>query len=205
MQPTVPSGKDTLAWQAGAPRRLILSNRQSPGDVLMLTAAVRDLHRCYPGQFETDVRTSCPAFWENNPHLTELDENDPEVEKVECAYPLIHRSNSAPQHFIHGFIEHLNETLGLQIRCSEFKGDIHLAPIEKRWMSQIHELTGEDTPFWIVAAGGKWDYTIKWWDWRRYQEVVDHFHGRIQFVQVGGAGTTTRGWMASSTFAARPA
>ena len=63
MQPTVPSGKDTLARQSGAPRRLILSNRQSPGDVLMLPAAVRDLHRSYPGQFETDVRTSCPALW----------------------------------------------------------------------------------------------------------------------------------------------
>lgn len=36
-------------------RQLVLRNHQSPGDVLMLTAAVRDLHLCYPGLFKTDV------------------------------------------------------------------------------------------------------------------------------------------------------
>ena len=55
-------------------------------------------------------------------------------------------------------------------------------------MSQVHEITGEDTPFWIIVAGGKRDFTIKWWDVRRWQAVVDHFRGRIQFVQVGEAG-----------------
>ena len=60
--------------------KLIFQNAQSPGDIVMLTAAVRDLHCCYPGQFQTDVRTSCPALWLENPHLTPLDENDPEVE-----------------------------------------------------------------------------------------------------------------------------
>ena len=48
-------------------RRLILRNFQSPGDIVMLTAAVRDLHLTYPGEFVTDVRTSCPELWESNP------------------------------------------------------------------------------------------------------------------------------------------
>ena len=56
-------------------RRLILRNFQSPGDIVMLTAAVRDLHRSNPGQFVTDVRTPCPQLWENNPHLTPLKED----------------------------------------------------------------------------------------------------------------------------------
>ena len=76
----------------------------------------------------------------------------------------------------------------VQIRGTEFRGDIHIGESEKRWMSQVQELTGEDTPFWIVVAGGKWDYTLKWWDPRRYQRVVDHFRGSIQFVQVGERG-----------------
>jgi hypothetical protein len=42
------------------PRRLILRNFQSPGDIVMLTAAVRDLHRAHPGELLADVRTSCP-------------------------------------------------------------------------------------------------------------------------------------------------
>jgi len=41
------------------------------------------------------------------------------------------------------------------------------------------------TRFWIVDAGGKKDFTTKHWDPARYQEVVDHFAGRILFVQCG--------------------
>jgi ADP-heptose:LPS heptosyltransferase len=85
-------------------------------------------------------------------------------------------------------MEFLNEALGLDIRPTAFKGDIHISALEKTWFSQVEEITGEPTPFWIVAAGGKRDFTIKWWDARRYQQVVDHFRGRVQFVQVGERG-----------------
>jgi hypothetical protein len=166
-------------------RKIILANSQSPGDVVMLTAAVRDLHGCYAGQFQTDVRTPCPQLWENNPYLTSLADGDLGVERIDCHYPLIHRSNHGPYHFLHGFIDFLNHRLGLHIKPLAFKGDIHLSDQEKLWVSQVHELTNEDTPFWIVNAGGKFDYTVKWWDYRRYQQVVDAFRGRILFVQVG--------------------
>ncbi len=169
-------------------RKIILKNSFSPGDIVMLTAAVRDLHRCNPGRFATDVRTACPELWENNPYLTPLCEADPGVEVLECAYPLIDRCNEAPYHCLHGFIEFLNERLEVDIKPTVFKGDIHLSHLEKSWYSQVHELAGEDIPFWIVAAGGKYDATIKWWETRRYQEVVDYFRGQIQFVQVGELG-----------------
>lgn len=154
----------------------------------MLTAAVRDLHRCYPGQFVTDVRTVCPDLWENNPHIRPLADDEPGTEEIGCSYPLINRCNEAPYHCLHGFIEFLNERLGLGIKPTLFKGDIHLSEEEKAWYSQVQELTREDTPFWIVAAGGKYDVTIKWWQTERYQEVVDYFRGKIQFVQVGQTG-----------------
>jgi len=169
-------------------RPLILRNFQSPGDIVMLTAAVRDLHAAYPGEFLTDVRTPCPALWQNNPHLTALREGDAGVELVDCHYPLIHRSNHAPYHFLHGFIDYLNERLGLAIKPTGFCGDIHLSPQEKSWISQIEEITHRRMPFWIVVAGGKRDFTIKWWDRHRYQQVVDHFAGHILFVQIGEAG-----------------
>ncbi len=154
----------------------------------MLTAAVRDLHHCYPGRFATDVRTVCPGLWENNPYLTPLGDQDPGVEEIDCSYPLINRCNEAPYHCLHGFIEFLNERLGLAVKPTVFRGDIHLSEQEKAWFSQVHELTREDTPFWIVSAGGKYDVTIKWWQTERYQAVVDLFRGRIQFVQVGQSG-----------------
>jgi ADP-heptose:LPS heptosyltransferase len=169
-------------------KKLILQNFLSPGDIVMLTAAVRDLHLCYPGRFLTDIRTSCPQLWENNPYITPIKDNDPDAEVIKCEYPLIHRSNQAPYHFIHGFIEFLNKHLCLDIKPTRFKGDIHISPEEKSWISQIHEITGRDTPFWVIVAGGKRDYTIKWWEFRRFQAVVDYFKGKIIFVQVGDNG-----------------
>lgn len=169
-------------------QKLILQNFQAPGDIVMLTAAVRDLHRCYPGQFLTDVRTSCPALWQNNPYLTPLDEDAPDVKVVPCEYPLIHKSNTLPKHFLFGFMEFLNEHLGLDIQPTEFRGDIHISGAEKEWFSRVEAAAPDDTPFWLISAGGKLDYTIKWWDHARFQEVVDYFQGRIEFVQIGETG-----------------
>jgi len=169
-------------------RKLILKNRFSPGDVVMLTAAVRDLHLCYPNKFVTDVRTACPELWEQNPHVTSLCERDPQVEVLDCHYPLIDQCDWKPYHCLHGFVDFLNERLNLKIKPTAFKGDIHLSDVEKSWYSQVYELAKEDIPFWIIAAGGKYDITVKWWSVERYQAVVDHFRDKIQFVQVGALG-----------------
>jgi ADP-heptose:LPS heptosyltransferase len=172
----------------GGKQKIILRNFQSPGDLVMLTAAVRDLHRAHPRRFQTDVRTSCPALWENNPWLTSLDEKDPEVRVLRADYPLVHQSNETPVHFIHGFTDFLSRKLGVPIRPTLFKGDVHLSRVERSWYSQVQESVGEDLPFWIVVSGGKYDFTAKWWDPRRTQQVVDHYRGRILFVQVGESG-----------------
>ena len=160
----------------------------SPGDIVMLTAAVRDLHLSYPGGFLTDVRTPFPDLWANNRYLTPLDAEAPDVDLIECKYPLIDQANTTPHHCLHGFIHFLNQKLGLQIQASVFRGDIQLSDQEKAWFSQVYELADRDIPFWVVDAGGKYDVTIKWWDSSRFQAVVDHFKDRIQFVQVGSKG-----------------
>ena len=167
-------------------RRLILRTHQSPGDVLMLTAAVRELHSAHPGQFQTDVRTSAVAIWEHNPHLTKLRDGEPGVESFDVHYPLIHQSNERPYHFLHGYTQFLEQKLGLRIPLTRFAGDIHLSPDEK----SAPPLNGQSPPerFWIMVAGGKYDFTAKWWNPASYQRVVDHFQGRIAFVQCGEAG-----------------
>jgi hypothetical protein len=165
---------------------LILTSNLSPGDVVMLTAAVRDLHLAHPGRFVTDVRTPAMELWENNPYLTPLSEDEPGVQILPMHYDLIHDSNEGPNHFIHGYARHLEDVLGLRIPVSKFRGDIHLSTLEKSWMSQVEEdPIGWHQDFWIIVAGGKYDFTTKWWDPARYQQVVDHFSGRIQFVQCG--------------------
>ncbi|CAA9891058.1 conserved hypothetical protein [Candidatus Methylobacter favarea] len=168
-------------------RKLILRCPLSPGDILMLTAAVRDLHKTHPGKFLTDIRTTCAEIWENNPYITQIDENDSDVEDIYCEYPLINHSNQLPYHFIHGFRLFLQDKLGVEIKPHAFKGDIHLSALEKSWMSQIEESEGLGTRFWICVSGGKLDYTAKWWDPDQMQQVVDYFRDRIRFVQCGEA------------------
>jgi hypothetical protein len=136
-------------------RKILLKNTLSPGDIVMLTAAVRDLHLCYPSHFLTDVRTPCPHLWENNPFISKLDDMDSSVEHIDCHYPLIHRSNHTPYHFIHGFINFLNERLRVHITPTAFKGDIRISDLEKSWFSQVREIVTEDIPFWMIAAGAK--------------------------------------------------
>jgi len=168
--------------------KLILHNRQAPGDVVMLTAAVRDLHVAYPGQFQTDVRTPFPELWQLNPNITPLDDNDPEVKHVKCEYPLIHQSNQAGCHFVYGFMDFLNQKLNLNIKPTAVKGDIYLSAEEQDRQSALHPYGLVETPYWIIVAGGKYDFTIKWWSHERFQEVVDALDGNIHFVQIGRTG-----------------
>ena len=170
-------------------RKLILKNEQAPGDILMLTACVRDFVKAYGDDFLVDVRTPCDPIWENNPYLTELDEKDPSVEHIEMEYPIIHNSNEGAYHFIHGFRLWLEDKLDLKIPQGQFWGDIHFSKEELGWVSMIQEHhTKKDTPFWLMCAGGKTDYSAKWWIPEYAQAVVDHYKDKILFAQVGGSG-----------------
>ncbi len=166
--------------------RLILVSTQSPGDVVMLTAAVRDLHRAHPGKYRTDVRTPCPALWEHNPYVQPIDDYEPGVRVLHMHYPAIHHSNQRPYHFLHGYIQHLQAELGVSIPVTEFKGDIHLSPQELAEKPAFMESLPQH--YWILCAGGKFDFTTKWWWPGYYRLVANHFDGLLGMVQVGEAG-----------------
>jgi len=198
-------------------RKVVLLNFLSPGDVVVMTATVRDLHRKYPGEFITDVHTSAPEIWENNPYITKLPfkveplngqtepahsmelilpernvkiiKDDPEIEIIDTNYggdypASINRSNTHAYHFLHGYAQDISRQLGVDIPITDFKGDIHISEKEKSWMSQLEEMKIKDN-FWIMMAGGKMDFTAKWWDPLNYQKVVDAFKGKVLFAQCG--------------------
>jgi len=167
------------------PKKIIFHNGQSPGDICMLTSAIRDLHKAYPGKYITDVRTPCSAIWENNPFITELKEDDPEAEHIHCDYPLIHNSNQGPWHFSQGFTDHLSKILKINVPFGECRGDIYVSDLERSWINQVEETTGKKDPFWIIVSGGKSDFTAKWFNAGRLQQVVDKLKDKIQFVQIG--------------------
>lgn len=166
-------------------RKLLLRNRQSPGDIVMLTAAVRDLHLSNPGLFQTDVDTTAIGIWENNPFITKLDRSDPDIEIVDCHYPLIHESNEGPWHFTHAFHQYLEGVLGVRVRPTRIKGDIYLSDAERAAHRQVDEYGLKGASYWVIVAGGKRDFTSKIWSHTRFQQVVDRLLGRVKFVQVG--------------------
>lgn len=182
-------GAESITAASSPPtERLVLGSQLSPGDILMLTAAVRDLHRAYPGRFLTAVETPAPELWEHNPLITKQENIAGPWRRIEMQYPLINQSNQRPVHFLHGYAEYLSSQLGLPVPVTEFRGDIHMTQEEKGWMNQVHEQFGYEGRFWIISAGGKYDFTAKWWPPAYSQQVIDHFLGRVQFVQCGQAG-----------------
>lgn len=176
------SGNDNTA--ISVMKKLILKNHQSPGDVCMLAYAIKCLHESHPGEFVTDFRGTAEEIFEYSPHVTKLDENDKDVTVIEPEYPLVHKSNEFPHHFIHGFVRDLESRLGIQIEFSEFQGFIEVGEEEKGWYSAVHEIRGDDPPYWVINAGHKLDFTAKQWEYARFQEIVDRFPNTT-FVQIG--------------------
>lgn len=161
---------------------LCLSNKQSAGDVLCLTACIESLMTLYPNTYRIMVDTSCNAVFENNPHITQMNKDDCKV--IEMNYPLIHSSGKIGIHFIEAFCDYLGKQLNIELPCVVNKPFIYLSDEERQWMSVIEELTGQKKA-WVVSSGIKSDYTVKGWGYHNYQTVINHFKNKILFVQVG--------------------
>lgn len=167
-------------------RKIILSQRQSPGDILTMSRAVADLKNTYP-EFEVDVESPCPELWENNPHLTRLDRGDPEVERYEIVYDEINRSGWSGEHFTDAFRHDIEKKLGLQIVKTGIRPELWVSDEEKHWINQVETEFGWAGAFWLVNAGYKPDNELK--VYHRWQEVVDLFNrrfaGSVRLVQIG--------------------
>ena len=166
------------------------------GDVTCLTAVPRDLHRLYPGQFDVSVATAHPELWQNNPHVHVMDigptvSSVPGYRMISCHYPTVDCSNRLPRHFIEGFHDYLGPALNLNLRCLEFKGDIHLSA-DERESYPVRDAGGEPVRYWLMISGGKQDYSSKWPVREYMQDVVwrfrDTFGPRVRVVQIGCPG-----------------
>jgi ADP-heptose:LPS heptosyltransferase len=190
---------------SGADINLTVSQGQSPGDILVLTASIRDLKEKFPNIHIT-MRTSSHEIWEHNPHvdafggyqgggknksssinvvgdLSKVKEGG--CVEIEAHYPLINIANQCAKHFIYGFKEDLETKLGVSFDIKAFKCDIHLSGKEKTWQNQVQQTFNHSGKFWVINSGTKNDFPLKQWSRVRWQEVVDSLRGKIQFVQVG--------------------
>jgi ADP-heptose:LPS heptosyltransferase len=167
-------------------RKIILRQSQSPGDILTMSRAVGDLKESYPN-YQIDVHSPANELWENNPRLTSLKEDDPEVEVFNITYDLINQSGWMGLHFSDAFRYDIEKKLGVPIKKTGIRPELWLSDEEKSWYNQVHCEFNDDSPFWILNAGRKQDNELK--QYHRWQEVVNlfnkKFQGKVKLVQIG--------------------
>ncbi len=172
----------------GNAKVLILKNSLSPGDVLVMSAAIYSLHRANPGRFVTAVASSCDAVYEHNHDVVPVAEAMRlGGEEMQTHYPAVNQSNQRAIHFMQSYCEFFSQELDVPCPLATNRPMVYLSKRERTWISQVHESTGRPTKFWLLNAGHKTDFTCKNWGASAYQHVVDRCRGRVQFVQVGEA------------------
>jgi len=170
--------KDTKEY-----KKLILSNPLSPGDVLVMSTALRALHTAYPNEYQTDVRSPAQEIFQNSPYITPLNEDDPDVKKIDMLYPEIHKSGESGKHFTDGHRLFLARTLNKSIPQVTMRPDIFLTQDERLWLNPLALEYGYKGRYWVINAGSKGDYTLK--QYYHYQEVVTLLKDKIKFAQIG--------------------
>lgn len=165
-------------------QKLLLNSFLSPGDAVVMTSAIKSLHDIYPGEYQTDVYTSAPEIWQNNPHITH---DDGTFEKHNLHYDLVHQSDQIAISFMQAYTAGLCKVIGRPLSLTTNRPHIYLHQDEKVWVDQIQQYKthGRKVPFWLISTGVKKDYTIKQWPVEFYQKIVDQTGGLIQWVQVG--------------------
>jgi len=151
----------------------------------MSTSAIRDLHKAYPGEYQTDVRvpSGCGQIFYNNPYISRIDDKDPDAKTIRMTYEEIHRSGASGRPFAYAHTIDLGMAIGRPIPHTSLRPDLHLSAAEVSWPSPVLVKHGYEGRYWIINAGIKNDYTLKYYPY--HQEVVDLLKGKVQFVQVG--------------------
>jgi len=171
---------------------ILMINRLAPGDCLVMTNALRDLHKAHPGRYRTEVRTPCNELYDNNPYITKLGYNEAEYEimaralakgdknghaeflgdvlVIDMQYPMIHQSGRTGAHFSYGHRAFLEDVLGVKIPQTDIRPELYLSQDEKLWPSPVTVKKGHTGPYWVINAGSKRDFTLKQYPY--YQDVV---------------------------------
>lgn len=164
------------------PLSYLLTQNQAPGDILALTAFVRDLATFRP-DLNIYVNTNCQELWDNNPHIKGTQKHAPHnVQYMKMDYgKYITEAAHSPIHFIYAYYKFFAEKTKIVIPLLKPYPDYHLSKEERATRP-----AGMPDRYWVIASGGKMDFTTKHWAYDRHQEVVDILNSMgIKCVQVG--------------------
>lgn len=179
-------------------RSLVLINGRRPGDLTVMSAAIRDLHLAFPGRYRVWIATSRDEIFSHHPGVLPGNvSGSPPVDATRIdlgSVPLIQRSNENLHHYTEAYHEALGAALGITIPVTERRPDIRMSQEEKNPESLgkidsrlVDSVRSEPSRggFWLVNAGGDWNTTAKWWPYEHYQAVINATRDRVRWVQVG--------------------
>lgn len=162
--------------------RILLRHQRAPGDIIVMTAVVRDLALTYPDKYHIAVDTTFRDLWLNNPYIKPMpDKKGARI--VNLTYgEYIRKAGHEKIHFLTSFHKNLFTQTGIKVPLHFPHPDLHLSEEEKKPL-----VSGR---YWVVVAGGKNDFTTKHWVYDRYQKVIDVLREfGIHTVQIGGKGS----------------
>lgn len=172
-----------------SPKRFVIVHRRSPGDIVCLTALIRDIHLTYPGQFELDVDTTCKDLWRHNPYITRLWNHNskkpklthPQTQFLKLTYGEgIRVQNTNTVHMCAYFHRNFKKQTSIEVPVQLPHGDLHLSEEERT----VPLVTGRN---WVILSGGKTDATVKVWRPDYFQTVTDSLLDMgLGVVQAGG-------------------
>lgn len=176
-------------------KKYLLVHQRAVGDMVCLTALLRDLHLTYPDQLITDVFSTVRPVWNNNPYITPLwDRNQKlakrELPKVAADVTVIHcdygqgikDQRNETVHFCSYFHRDWQRKTNMPVRMHKPFGDLHLTEEEKA----DRRVNGR---YWLCMVGGKTDFPVKIWYDRYWQQVADALAKQgLGFVQTGMIG-----------------
>lgn len=164
--------------------KCLLTSSLRLGDVLSMTAAVRDLKKKYGNKYLIRVQTSNMDIWKNNPHLSNFDG----VADIELNN-LLGKVTGTKTSYLH-ITEipkvRINELLHTELEHGNSYPDLYLTDEEKKKDFELPK------NYWIINTSfeqgrnsdGSLKYGTKAWEDERFQEVVDKLPW-ITFVQTG--------------------
>lgn len=159
------------------PKSIHIIQNQCPGDILMLTAAVRDLHTAYP-DLAIMVSTTSRFLWANNPHVSHGFRAD-RIIRLGYQTPRMKGFTGEQHHFIYAFHESLEKELDIDIPRGKPYPDIYLTDVEKA------PIISTNKPLLLINAGSKPDFPIKQWPVERFQRVVAALGDKYTIAQIG--------------------
>jgi ADP-heptose:LPS heptosyltransferase len=158
-----------------APEQVIFHNRQAIGDILTMTAAIRDFKSTFP-QTRVGVSTTAMHIWDHNPYIDHSFRDQKQILKIGPTF-LTNKSNMWNLHMCNAFRLDIENKLHLSIPQGPITPDIWMTEEEYNRPPLI------EGPYWVFIYGGEPGWPTK--QYHKWQEVINLLREDITIVQLG--------------------